>query len=112
MVQMHFLGLNALGYSVLVAKSGREAIEIFENNQDTINLVILDMIMPEMSGGETYDKLKEIKPEIKAILSSGYSLDGQAERIISRGCNDFIPKPFNMNELSEKIRRVLYQSSR
>jgi len=72
-----------------------------------IDLVILDMIMPSMGGGETYDRLKEIHPTIKVLLSSGYSIDGQATEILKRGCDGFIQKPFTMKELSKAIREVL-----
>jgi DNA-binding NarL/FixJ family response regulator len=65
------------------------------------------MIMPNMGGGETYNRLKEINPEIKVLLSSGYSIRGQATEILDRGCNGFIQKPFNMEQLSQKIREVL-----
>ncbi|MBW2120183.1 MAG: response regulator, partial [Deltaproteobacteria bacterium] len=68
----------------------------------------LDMIMPEMGGGETYDKLKEINPQVKVLLSSGYSIDGQATDILKRGCDGFIQKPFNISELSQSIKRVLH----
>jgi len=64
--------------------------------------------MPEMGGGETYDKLKEINPQVKVLLSSGYSIDGQATEILNRGCNGFIQKPFNISELSQSLRRVLH----
>ena len=70
-------------------------------------MVILDMIMPGMSGGETYDRLKEINPDIKVLLSSGYSINGQAKKILDRGCNAFIQKPFNLKELAKKVREVL-----
>ena len=99
--------LKTLGYEALVARSGREAIEIYKDNQDRIDMVILDMIMSDMSGGETFDRLKEISPGIKVLLSSGYSIEGQATEILSRGCNGFIQKPFNMSELSKKIGEIL-----
>jgi signal transduction histidine kinase/ActR/RegA family two-component response regulator len=99
--------IEKLGYEVLIAKSGKEAIGIYEKNHDRIDMVILDMIMPEMGGGETYDKLKEINPGIKVLLSSGYSIDGEATKILERGCNDFIQKPFNMIDLSRKLRKIL-----
>jgi len=99
--------LNALGYKVLLAKSGKEALEVFEKNKEKIDLVILDMIMPVMSGGEVYNMLKNISPHIKVILSSGYSMEGQAAEILKRGCNGFIQKPFNVGDLSKKIREVL-----
>jgi two-component system cell cycle sensor histidine kinase/response regulator CckA len=99
--------LKEMGYKVLIARNGKEAVEIFEQHKDTIDLVILDMIMPKMGGGEAYDKIREEKPEVKVLLSSGYSIDGQASEILERGCDGFIQKPFKMKELSMKIREVL-----
>jgi len=99
--------IDKLGYKSLTAKSGEEAIGVYKKNHDKIDMVILDMIMPDMDGGETYDKLKEINPDIKVLLSSGYSINGQATEILERGCNGFIQKPFNMADLSKKIREVL-----
>ncbi len=98
--------LKALGYEVFVASSGKQALELYKKNKEKIHLIILDMIMPEMGGGETYDRLKEIDPDIKVLLASGYSIDGRAEEIIERGCDGFIQKPFNMKELSGKIREI------
>ena len=80
---------------------------IFEEHQEKIKLIVLDMIMPKISGGETYDKIKEINPDIKVLLSSGYSVDGQASEILDRGCNGFIQKPFNLKNLSLKIRDLI-----
>ncbi len=91
----------------MTAKSGEEAIGVYKKNHDKIDMVIIDMIMPDMDGGETYDKLKEINPNIKVLLSSGYSINGQATEILDRGCNGFIQKPFNMADLSKKIREIL-----
>lgn len=99
--------LENIGYTVLIAKSGKEATEIYEKNKDKIDMVILDMIMPDMSGGDTFDRLKEINPEIKVLLSSGYSINGQATEILERGCDGFIQKPFSMKQLSRKIREIL-----
>jgi CheY-like chemotaxis protein len=99
--------LNNSGYDVVVADSGKQAIKVYKENRDRIDIVILDMIMPEMSGGETYDRLKMINPKVKVLLSSGYSIDGQASKILKQGCNGFIQKPFNMSELLEKIGQIL-----
>jgi len=88
--------LKALGYKVLLARSGKEALELYKENKDNIHMVLLDMIMPDMGGRETYDRMKEIDADIKILLSSGYSIDGQAEEILERGCDGFIQKPFNM----------------
>lgn len=99
--------LEAMSYRVLTAADGREAVEIYKKNRDKIDIVILDMIMPNMGGGEIYDRIKEIHPGIKVLLSSGYSIDSQATAIMERGCDGFIQKPFGMKELSEKIRTIL-----
>ena len=99
--------LKALGYQVFAAKSGGEAIEIYEKHKEDIDVVILDMIMPGMGGGETYDHLKELDPTVKVLLSSGYSIDGEASEILDRGCNGFIQKPFNIRALSQKLREIL-----
>lgn len=99
--------LKALGYNPMIARSGKKAIEIYKNNIDKINMVIMDMIIPGMSGKEAYDGLKKIDPEIKVLLSSGYSISGQAAEILEQGCNGFIQKPFKLRELSVKIREVL-----
>ncbi|MEE8394719.1 MAG: response regulator, partial [bacterium] len=99
----------ALGYEVFTASSGAEAIEMFSRNENEINLVILDLVMPEMDGGETFDKLRELSPKVKVLLSSGYSLEGQAAEIMERGCDGFIQKPFDLGTLSEKIHEVLDQ---
>ena len=99
--------LRKLGYEVLVAMSGKEAIEYYEPKRDKIDMVILDMIMPGMNGGEVYDRIKEINPHAKILLSSGYSIDGQAADILKRGCDGFIQKPFSMEVLSGRIRKVL-----
>ena len=99
--------LEKLGYRVIKAISGNKAIAAYQANSAEVDLVILDLIMPKMSGGEVYDKLKEINPEAKVLLSSGYSVDGQATEILRRGCNGFIQKPFNMEELSMKVNKIL-----
>jgi len=99
--------LRELGYTVITARNGLEALAAYKNSQDDIDLVILDMIMPDMGGGKTYDELKKINPDIKVLLSSGYSISGEASEILERGCNDFIQKPFNMKQLSEKMRHIL-----
>jgi len=99
--------LETLGYNVIVAKNGEEAIEIYKKKNDEIDLVILDMIMPGMGGGETFGVLKTIDPRIKVILSSGYSVNGRPAKMLEQGCNAFIQKPYSMGDLSHKIRAVL-----
>ncbi|MDY6986463.1 MAG: response regulator [Thermodesulfobacteriota bacterium] len=102
--------LKKLGYEVVTASSGKEALESFEPRHENIDIVILDMIMPDMNGGEVYDKIKEINPQARVLLSSGYSIDSQAADILKRGCDGFIQKPFGLRELSGRIREVLEKS--
>jgi len=99
--------LDRLGYTVIIAKGGKEAIELYKENQEKIDMVILDMIMPDVDGKMAYEKLKEINPGIKVLLSSGYSVTGQAQEILDKGCNGFIQKPFNLKDLSLKLRSIL-----
>ena len=99
--------LKKLGYEVLTARHGKEAIEVYQQNRQKVAMVILDLIMPVMGGGETYDRLKEMDPNVKVLLSSGYSLGGQATEILNRGCDGFIQKPFNLKDLSEKLRQII-----
>ena len=99
--------LQMLGYRVITASSGKEAVQIYKKEKNTIDLSVIDMIMPEMNGGELYDRLKEADSNIKVILSSGYSMNDQALEILKKGCNGFIQKPFNMAQISEKIREVI-----
>ncbi|MGA2955536.1 MAG: response regulator [Thermodesulfobacteriota bacterium] len=103
--------LTLAGYRVLLARGGEEAIEVYKKNQNDIDLVVLDMIMPGMNGGKVFNRLREINPGVKVILSSGYSIDGEASQIMARGCNGFIQKPFGIKELSQKIREVLDKHS-
>ena len=102
--------LKALGYRVLIATGGKEAVELYKKTWDKIDMVLLDMVMPDMGGGETYDRMREIHPDIKVLLLSGYSIDGQAKEILDRGCDGFIQKPFNMKQLSQMIRGILDKS--
>ncbi len=99
--------LNRLGYTVITADSGKAALDVYGRRIDDIDLVILDMIMPRMGGSETFDRLKTLNPAVKVLLSSGYSVDGQATRILERGCNGFIQKPFSFTNLAAKIRAIL-----
>ena len=99
--------LENLGYSVIVAKGGRNAVDSVSETGENVDLVILDLIMPDMDGSMTFDAIREIHPKMPIILSSGYSLKGKATDIMRRGCNAFIQKPFNISELSQLIRKVL-----
>jgi len=99
--------LSALGYEVLSVDNGQEALDTYATNKENIDLVILDMIMPGMTGGEIFSRLKEINPAIKALLSSGYSLDEQGKKLLGSGFCGFLQKPFGIKDLSIKIKEVL-----
>lgn len=99
--------IERLGYRVVTACGGATAIASVTEIGSDIELVILDLVMPEIDGGKTFDRIREVHPSLPVILSSGYSIDGQAAEIMTRGCNGFIQKPFNILELDQKIREVL-----
>jgi CheY-like chemotaxis protein len=99
--------LEFLGYTVYAFGSGQEAIAVYMEKRNNFDLVILDMIMPGISGGETFDRLREINSGIKVLLSSGYSVDGEAQTIMDRGCNGFLQKPFQIEKLSQKVKEML-----
>jgi PAS domain S-box-containing protein len=99
--------LESLGYCVMVAQSGAEALEIYRRDHGKIDLAILDVIMPGMGGGELLDRMKAVNPDCRVILSSGYSLNGEAKAIMARGAKMFMQKPFRLDDLSQKIRGAL-----
>jgi PAS domain S-box-containing protein len=99
--------LERLGYRTLMARSGDEALALYEQRQAEIDLVILDMIMPGMGGGAVFDRIRSINPQALVLLSSGYSLTGQALDILNRGCRGFIQKPFSIDQLEQKLKEVL-----
>ena len=97
--------LSRIGHFVVTAASGKEALQALE--QSDVDVVLLDLIMPGMDGGKTFDYIREKCPQIPVLLSSGYAMNGQAEKIMNRGCDGFIQKPFSVYELSQKIRKIL-----
>jgi two-component system cell cycle sensor histidine kinase/response regulator CckA len=99
--------LNELGYEVLLANGGKEALRVFDENKDRIKLLILDLIMPDLGGEIVYNRIKSSRPDVRVILSSGYSIEGQAESILKKGCDGFIQKPYNLNQLAKKIKEIL-----
>jgi len=98
---------KALGYSVITCDSGKEALKIYKERKDTINLVILDMIMPEMNGLETFMALKKMNPDIKVLLSTGYSIDAKAQEMLKQGCKGYILKPYSVIDFSHKLREII-----
>jgi two-component system cell cycle sensor histidine kinase/response regulator CckA len=103
--------LEEKGYHVLAAADGGQAVEMFRNNPDGIDLVILDMTMPVMGGRETFIRLKEIKPSVRAILSTGYSEDDHAREVLALGVKAFVQKPYRVDDLAASVRKTLDAST-
>ncbi|MEN8210651.1 MAG: ATP-binding protein [Thermodesulfobacteriota bacterium] len=99
--------LKKLGYKPLVARNGLEAVEIFKIHKDKISLVVLDLIMPEMSGKQTFAEIKKIQQNSKILISTGYAVDDKIEELLDQGCQGFIRKPFSLNEFSHALRKIL-----
>lgn len=97
--------LNELGYKNICVSSGEKGIEIYKNQNKDIDMVIIDLVMPNMSGQDTFEELKKINQNVKVLLSSGYSLEAKTAEILDQA--DFIQKPFNITDFSNKIRDVL-----
>jgi len=99
--------LESLGYKVMAVSSGKEAIEVLTSGNDRLDLVILDLVMPRMSGQQAFEKIRAIDPNIKVLVSSGYSREEEIEKMMQKGCNGYILKPFDMATLSKKLDLVL-----
>jgi PAS domain S-box-containing protein len=103
--------LERLGYTVITCIHSREAIQIYENQWRDISMVILDMVMPDMGGRETYFALKEINPDLIALVSSGFSLTDDARQILDAGNSRFLQKPFGISQLSKELEQLLTSQS-
>ncbi len=99
-------GLSRLGYKVLCAQSGMRACEMYSEHPQKVACVLLDMIMPEMSGLETYSKLRDIDPAVKVILSSGYSSERVKREVAEAGGAQFLGKPYTLETLSQTLRKL------
>jgi len=98
--------LESIGYKVKAVSSGMDAINLLKTENIKIDLVILDMVMPQMSGQDTFKKIRDLYPQMKVMVSSGYSRQAQIEEMMEKGCNGYILKPFDVATLSEKINLV------
>lgn len=99
--------LEKLGYHVLIAKTGRSAERIIHSYQGYINLVILDIELPDLPGAMVYSLVKKVRPELKVLVNSGYALDGPVQELLNLGADDFIQKPFTIQALSEKLQTLM-----
>ncbi len=99
--------LKRMGYHVIEAMTGKEAINITRTFEGTIGLALLDISLPDTEGGLLYPLIMEARPDLKVIVCSGYSEDGPTREILDAGAHDFIQKPFTIQALSEKLNKVL-----
>ena len=99
--------LESLGYQVLIASGGEEAIQITRKHPKSIDVALLDMWMPHMRGLEVYPYLKETRPDLKVILCSGYDLDESAQALLDAGAESFLPKPYRIEDISREIQKAL-----
>ena len=98
--------LQALGFQVLTACNGREALDVFGRNQDKIVCVLLDLTMPCMDGEQTYRELRRLNPALRVIISSGYNEREVTQKFAGAGLAGFIQKPYTVAEMSRKLREV------
>jgi PAS domain S-box-containing protein len=103
--------LKYLGYNVLLAENGSTALEMYEKNQKEITLVILDLIMPKLSGKEVFDRLRQRDPQVKIIVSTGYAKEDLLQSLSNKRADGFLEKPYKIQEMAECIRGVLYTKS-
>jgi len=99
--------LERLGYRVLGAMNGKEAVNIAKNYDGDIDLAMLDIILPDIGGKVVYPQLMGVRPNLRVIVCSGYSVDGPAQEILDAGAQGFIQKPFTLIALSEKLKDVM-----
>ncbi|MBU8901823.1 MAG: response regulator [Victivallales bacterium] len=99
--------LELLGYSVLSAENGEEGVKVFKEHQEEIRAVILDMAMPVMTGDEAYKHLKEIDPQVKILVATGFTNDQRVRKTMEAGASGFIKKPYSINILSRKLHEII-----
>lgn len=99
--------LRRHGYRPLTARNGLEALELLQAHGAEVDLVLLDLTMPVMGGPETFEKLRELRPDIRVVVMSGYGSDERTDRLLSHGALAFLPKPFDVGELLAAVRAAL-----
>ncbi len=99
--------LEKLGYRVIEARTGKEAVEIAQNLEEKLDLALLDMKMPDMSGADIYHAVQKFRHHLKVIVCSGYAYDGPVQEVLNSGAQDFMQKPFSFTALSKMVHKVL-----
>ena len=104
---VEILMLRRIGYNTLQASNSAEACQLYRNEKDHIDLVVLDMILPDENGATTYKVLKRINPDIKVLISTGYGTDENVQQILNDSQNGLIQKPFKFKEFTSKLETIL-----
>ena len=99
--------LNRLGYEVVVAEHGKSAVDRYREIGHEIDLVIIDLNMPTMGGRQCFGELTKLNPNVKAVLSTGFGLDRKVQEALDDGLVGFVPKPYNLWELSVVVKNAL-----
>lgn len=99
--------LQLLGYSVLLAENGEDAVSIYKENPGVVDLVLLDMIMPKMGGHQAFYQLRTIDPDVKVLLSSGFVSEDEVHDLLDQGACGFLPKPHRLPQVAKAIRAAL-----
>ena len=99
--------VKRIGYTVLEAKTGKEAVDIARDFEGGIDLAMLDIALPDIQGERVFELIREIRPDIKVVICSGYAIEGPVQKILNAGAQGFIQKPYKFKELSEKLKEVL-----
>lgn len=99
--------LQRLGYQVLLAENGLDAVEIYRENPNEVDLVLLDMVMPKLGGHQTFYKIKELDPDAKVLLSSGYVSEEEVNDLLAQGAKGFLPKPHRISVMAKEMRKIL-----
>ena len=100
--------IKELGYSVITARDGQEALEYYQTHSDDIDLVVLDIIMPRLGGYECFKAMKAVNPKLKAVASSGYVVNDEVRKMLDQGAMGFIQKPFSIKTFAEAIQAALH----
>jgi len=102
--------LTRLGYVVSECNDGSQAVEFFRQKHSEIDLVILDQIMPKLSGEETFFMMKDIDADVRVLIASGYTQNTTVDKLFKNGVRGFLPKPFRIGELAQEVARCLVKS--
>jgi CheY-like chemotaxis protein len=99
--------LLRFGYRVLVVNSGREAIDLYRKRTQDIAAVVLDMVMPEMDGGEVFRRLRAVNPDVKVVVSTGCEQASEVDELLQQGAMGFVQKPFRITELADAVNEAV-----